>query len=63
MLFRSAYLVSQGVAGSRITTQGLGSSAPVASNDTEAGRSQNRRVEVAITANEEMLKKAQEGQL
>lgn len=58
-----AYLVSQGVAGSRITTQGLGSSAPVASNDTETGRSQNRRVEVAITANEEMLKKAQEGQL
>jgi outer membrane protein OmpA-like peptidoglycan-associated protein len=41
----------------------MGSSAPVATNDTDAGRAQNRRVEVAITANEEMLKKAQNGEL
>jgi len=58
-----AYLVAQGVNGSRITTKGLGSTTPVASNDTEAGRTQNRRVEVAITANAEMLKKAQAGEL
>ncbi|MDD4923146.1 MAG: OmpA family protein [Bacteroidales bacterium] len=58
-----SFLVSQGVDGKRITTQGMGSSSPVASNDTEAGRTQNRRVEVAITANEVMLKKAQAGQL
>ena len=57
------YLVAQGVAASRISTEGLSSSTPVASNDTEAGRAQNRRVEVAITANAEMLKKAQEGTL
>lgn len=57
------YLVGEGVGGSRITTQGMGSSAPVASNDTEAGRQQNRRVEIAITANEAMLKKAQAGEL
>jgi outer membrane protein OmpA-like peptidoglycan-associated protein len=58
-----AYLIAQGVSSSRITTKGLGSTSPVASNDTDAGRTQNRRVEVAITANEEMLKKAQEGTL
>jgi outer membrane protein OmpA-like peptidoglycan-associated protein len=57
------YLVSQGVASTRITTKGMAATAPVASNDTDKGRAQNRRVEVAITANEEMLKKAQEGTL
>ncbi len=57
------FLTSKGVDAKRITTQGLGSSSPVASNDTEAGRQQNRRVEVAITANEAMLKKAQAGEL
>jgi outer membrane protein OmpA-like peptidoglycan-associated protein len=57
------FLVSKGVASKRITTQGLGSKSPVATNDTEAGRQQNRRVEVGITANEEMLKKAQAGEL
>jgi outer membrane protein OmpA-like peptidoglycan-associated protein len=57
------FLIAQGVASARIATKGMSSSAPVASNDTEAGRSQNRRVEIAITANEEMLKKAQSGEL
>ena len=57
------YLVSEGVVTDRITTQGLGSTTPVATNDTEAGRQQNRRVEVAITANEEMMKKAEAGEL
>ena len=57
------FLVSKGVASKRITTQGLGSKSPVATNDTEAGRTQNRRVEVGITANEAMLKKAQAGEL
>lgn len=46
------YLVSQGVASNRIRTMGLGESEPVATNDTDAGRAQNRRVEVAIFANE-----------
>jgi outer membrane protein OmpA-like peptidoglycan-associated protein len=41
-----AYLVSAGVDASRLTTQGFGASHPVGSNDTELGRSQNRRVEV-----------------
>lgn len=49
----SAYLQSQGVPASRISTAGRGESEPVASNDTEAGKAQNRRVEVAIYASPE----------
>jgi outer membrane protein OmpA-like peptidoglycan-associated protein len=43
-----AYLVSRGIAGSRITTAGRGSSQPVAPNDSEDGRARNRRVEVTV---------------
>jgi outer membrane protein OmpA-like peptidoglycan-associated protein len=46
------YLVVQGVARSRVATRGLGETEPAASNDTEAGRAQNRRVAVAIYASE-----------
>jgi outer membrane protein OmpA-like peptidoglycan-associated protein len=46
------YLASQGVARSRVATRGLGESEPVASNDSDAARRQNRRVEVAIYASE-----------
>lgn len=42
------YLVSRGVAAQRISTTGRGSREPVASNDSEAGRTQNRRVEIFI---------------
>ncbi|HUX35155.1 MAG TPA: OmpA family protein [Gemmatimonadaceae bacterium] len=47
----SDYLISQGVAASRLRTVGRGELEPVASNDTDAGRALNRRVEVAIFAN------------
>jgi outer membrane protein OmpA-like peptidoglycan-associated protein len=47
-----AYLVSQGVASNRIRTEGRGLNEPVASNATDAGRAENRRVEVAIFASE-----------
>ena len=56
------YLVSQGVSASRMFTMGVGEKEPVASNDTDAGRAENRRVEFAITANEEMINDAQTGQ-
>ena len=56
------YLISKGIASSRMNTMGRGFSEPIASNDTDAGRAQNRRVEFAITANEEMIKDAQQGQ-
>lgn len=45
------YLVMQGVSSSRLRTAGRGENEPIASNDTEAGRQANRRVEIAIVAN------------
>lgn len=57
-----AYLSSQGVASSRMNTMGMGEADPVASNDTDAGRAQNRRVEFAITANEDMINDAKTAQ-
>lgn len=47
------YLVRQGIAPSRIEALGRGETEPVAGNDSEAGRQENRRVEVAIFASEE----------
>jgi len=49
----ATYLMSQGVSGTRIATRGLGESEPVASNETEAGRQANRRVEISIFASKE----------
>jgi outer membrane protein OmpA-like peptidoglycan-associated protein len=43
-----AYLAQHSIDPSRISTQGLGPDYPVASNATEAGRQQNRRVEVIV---------------
>jgi outer membrane protein OmpA-like peptidoglycan-associated protein len=43
-----SYLVSHGVQPQRITTQGLGSQNPLASNDTAEGRALNRRVEIFV---------------
>ena len=48
------YLVSQGVSPSRIQTVGYGMRQPVASNATEAGRAQNRRVELTILTPQNM---------
>jgi outer membrane protein OmpA-like peptidoglycan-associated protein len=44
-----AYLVTQGLDPNSITATGYGKSNPVASNDTPAGRQQNRRVEIIIS--------------
>ncbi len=44
----SGYLAAQGINPSRIAAQGMGERLPVASNDTEVGRTQNRRVELDI---------------
>ena len=57
------YTIAQGVERSRITTQGFGSSKPVADNSTEAGRQANRRVEIAIFANEKLKKAAERGDI
>jgi len=53
----SAYLQSLGVPASRISTAGRGEAEPVATNDTDAGRQLNRRVEVAIYASPEYREK------
>ena len=57
------YAAFTGVDAERITIIGYGEEQPVASNDTEAGRQQNRRVEVAIWANDELKKAAEEGRI
>jgi outer membrane protein OmpA-like peptidoglycan-associated protein len=57
------YQKGQGVASSRISTVGLGENNPVATNGTAAGRQLNRRVEVAIFANEKMKDAAENGTL
>ena len=41
------YLVNSGVNASQVATKGLGEANPIASNDTEEGRIQNRRVETS----------------
>jgi outer membrane protein OmpA-like peptidoglycan-associated protein len=42
-------LTARGVSADRIQTKGLGKSYPVATNDTQAGRQQNRRVEIVFS--------------
>jgi outer membrane protein OmpA-like peptidoglycan-associated protein len=53
-----AFLGAQGVEASRMTPQGYADDRPVASNDTEAGRAQNRRVQIQITANQQLEQQA-----
>lgn len=53
-----SYIVSKGIGTRRITTQGMGEADPIASNDTDAGRAKNRRVEFGIIANEDMIQDA-----
>lgn len=59
----SSYLGSCGIANTRMKAEGKSFTMPVADNSTEAGRAQNRRVEIFISANETMIQQAQEGTL
>ena len=52
------YLISKGLSANRFKTIGKGIADPIASNDTPEGRTQNRRVEFAITANDKMVQDA-----
>ncbi|SRR5258708_11604939 len=59
----SEYLTSKGVSGSRMDIKWYGQTQPKYPNDNEANRALNRRVELAITANDQMKQKAQQGAL
>jgi outer membrane protein OmpA-like peptidoglycan-associated protein len=52
------YLNSKGLDANRLKTTGLGIADPIATNETVEGKSQNRRVEFAITANQKMADEA-----
>jgi len=55
----ASYLSSKGVSRSRVVSKGFGESYPKYDNESESGRSENRRVEFLITANEKMRAEAQ----
>lgn len=52
------YLASKGLVSSRFKTTGMGIADPIATNETADGRTQNRRVEFAILANDKMVQDA-----
>ena len=49
-----SYLMAHGVPSTRMAAAGRGETEPIASNDTEPGRQQNRRVEIAVYAGDKM---------
>jgi len=53
-----SYAVSQGIASSRLTTEGRGETEPISDNTSDSGKAQNRRVEIVIVANEAMKAEA-----
>jgi outer membrane protein OmpA-like peptidoglycan-associated protein len=57
------YLKQLGIRQTRLTETGYGITQPIADNSTAAGRTLNRRVEIAIIANEKMKKAAERGEL
>ncbi|MCU7548030.1 OmpA family protein [Chitinophagaceae bacterium LB-8] len=57
------FFISKGVSADRLTTKGYGETQPKYANDTEENRKKNRRVELAIVANEKMKEEAKEGKL
>jgi outer membrane protein OmpA-like peptidoglycan-associated protein len=46
-----SYLVQKGISKERLTTKGYGDTLPIATNDTEEGRAENRRTEFKVIAN------------
>lgn len=59
----SDYAMMQGISSSRLSVVGLGENEPVESNDTDYGKKLNRRVEIAIFANEDLKAAAERGEL
>lgn len=59
----ASYLIANGIKRSRLVVKGYGEDAPAATNDTKAGQDKNRRVELAIVANEKLKKDAKKGSI
>lgn len=59
----SDYTLMQGVSSSRLSIIGLGENEPIATNNTVEGKQLNRRVEIAIFANEDLKNAAKNGRL
>lgn len=59
----SDYSMSQGINSSRLSLIGLGETEPVASNESAGGKQLNRRVEIAVFANDDLKKAAERGDL
>jgi outer membrane protein OmpA-like peptidoglycan-associated protein len=57
----SNYVISRGIRSQRLSVIGLGETEPVASNETTEGKKLNRRVEIAIFANEKLKEAAEKG--
>lgn len=59
----ASFLNSNGIPTDRMTTEGKAFDEPVADNSTADGRTKNRRVEIYITANKQMINQAEQGTL
>jgi outer membrane protein OmpA-like peptidoglycan-associated protein len=57
-----SFIAANNVEPARLTVQGKGESEPIADNNTAEGRALNRRVEIAIVANDQMKKQAKQAQ-
>ncbi len=58
-----SFLAQCGITPTRLSAQGVPMADYVATNDTPAGRAQNRRVEIYVSADQEMIKQAEAGTL
>ncbi len=54
------YVVNQGISSKRFSTKWYGETQPKYTNDTNSGKAKNRRVELAIVANDELKKEAKQ---
>jgi outer membrane protein OmpA-like peptidoglycan-associated protein len=53
------YMIRKGISKDRVIAVGYGSSRPKADNDTEAGRKQNRRIEIRVVNPDEVNAKSE----